>query len=179
VLAKLQPVIGEMADAFWLAAILDPDQQRDVHAVAQAMAAELLDESYVAKHILLEPPAILELDSLGSQTDRALFTQSFLLWLFYFRLAERKSPTFKHAVIVEEAQNLFLRRSDGQQSIHDLMLRQMRDLGQTLVLPDQNPSLMSTPALGNTGVTICPNLKHGDDVDAAGKALTLPRDDRD
>ena len=55
-LAKLRPVIGEMADAFWLAALLDPEQQKDMHAVAQAMAAELLDESYIGKHILLEPP---------------------------------------------------------------------------------------------------------------------------
>jgi DNA-binding MarR family transcriptional regulator len=388
-LAKLKPVIGEMADAFWLAALLDPDQQKDVHAVAQAMAAELLDESYVTRHILLEPPpgeqvkgeyplgtvvyadkprcpfglrendlpqhvlilgrsgagktnvgyllawnllrtgkpfivldwrrnynhfvsrlegkdilvfslgepeslsfnpldppsnlpinqreaylrdvvsvicttylpghqllstrgveyfflkalqflgigqekpimfndvrgyieryaalpreidwkvsadnvlfklttgpigrllnsqdartlpeildkqVILELDSLGSETDRAMFTQTFLLWLYYRRLAEGKSRTSKHVILVEEAHNLFLRREGGHQSVHDLMLRQMRDLGEALILLDQSPSLLSTPALGNTGVTICLNLKHGDDVDAAGKALTLPRE---
>lgn len=55
-LAKLRPVIGELADAFWLATILDPSQQKDMHAVAQAIAAELLDESYIGRHILLEPP---------------------------------------------------------------------------------------------------------------------------
>ena len=55
-LAKLRPVIGEMADAFWLTAVLDPARQKDIHAVAQAMAAELLDESYTSTHILLEPP---------------------------------------------------------------------------------------------------------------------------
>jgi DNA-binding MarR family transcriptional regulator len=388
-LAKLRPVIGEMADAFWLAALLDPEREKDVKAVAQAMAAELLEESYIGRHILLEPPAeehawgefplgtvvyadrpvcrfglrendlpqhllvvgrsgagktnvgywlvwnllkagkpfivldwrrnyghflnrpegkdiaafrlgedeslcfnpldpppnldrsmreaylrdivsvictsylpghhllstrgveffflkalatlgsdatkpmtfndvleyveryrtssretdwkssalnvllklttgpigrlansqgsttladildgpgILELDSVGSQTDRSAFTQAFLLWLYYYRLAEGKSRTFKHAIIVEEAHNLFLRRADNEQSVHDLMLRQMRDLGEALVLLDQSPSLLSTPALGNTGVTICLNLKHADDVEAARKALTLPRE---
>ncbi len=391
-LAKLRPVIGEMADAFWLTALLDPHQEQNIHAVAQAMAAELLDESYVRKHILLEPPprdkaegryplgavvyadkslhpfglregdmpqhiailgrsgagktnvayllvwsllkagkpfiildwrgtykhflnrpeyenihlfslgqdeslcfnpldppsnlpdsqreaylrdivsvitttylpghhllstrgveyfflkalyllgaerdkpvtfndifnyikgynadsrekdwkvsalnilfklttgpigrltnsdgptnladildrpAILELLSLGSETDRALFTQTFLLWLYYYRLAEGKSPTFKHAVIIEEAHNLFLRRPGAEQSVHDLMLRQMRELGESLILLDQNPSLLTIPALGNTGVSICLNLKHGDDVEAAGKALTLPRENWD
>lgn len=44
---------------------------------------------------------------------------------------------------------------------------------------DQNPSLLSRPSLGNTGMTICLNLKHGDDLEAAGKALTLPRDQWD
>jgi len=53
----------------------------------------------------------------------------------------------------------------------------MRDLGEALILLDQNPSMLTTPALGNTGVTICLNLKHADDLEAAGKALTLPRDE--
>ena len=56
------------------------------------------------------------------------------------------------------------------------MLRQMRDLGEAPILFDQDPSLLSTLALGNTGVTICLNLKHGEDVEVAGKALTLPRE---
>jgi len=389
-LSKLRPVIRELADAFWLTTLLDPDQQKDVHAVAQAMAAELLDESYTGKHILLEPPpaqsakgkyplgtviyanrpmgvfglrendlpqhllilgrsgagktnvgywlvwnllragkpfivldwrknyrhflnrpegkdillftlgedeslsfnplnpppnlsqsqreayirdvvsvicttylpgyhllstrgveyfflkslellnndnvkpltfndirlymegyktrsremdwkvsaenilfklttgpigrlmnstdvstinnilndpVIMELDSLGSETDRSMFTQTFMLWLYYYRLAEGKSRTFKHALIIEEAHNIFLQSSDSRQSVHDVMIRQMRDLSQALILLDQNPSLLSIPSLGNTSVTICLNLKHGEDVKAAGKALTLPPED--
>jgi hypothetical protein len=125
---------------------------------------------------VLNRPVILELPNLGSETDRAMFTRTFLLWLYYLRLAEGKSPAFKHAVIVEEAHNLFLRRPGGEESVSDLMLRQMRELGEALVLLDQNPSLLTVPSLGNTGVTICLNLKHGDDVEAAGKALTLPRE---
>lgn len=128
---------------------------------------------------ILDKPAILELLHLGSETDRSLFTQTFLLWLYHYRLAEGKSLTFKHVVIVEEAHNLFLRRPGAEQSVHDLMLRQMRELGEGLVLLDQNPSLLTIPALGNTGVTICLNLKHGDDVEAAGKAMTLPRENWD
>jgi len=55
-LAKLRPVIGEMADAFWLSSLFDPEQQQDIHAVAKAMAAELLGETYGEGQILLEPP---------------------------------------------------------------------------------------------------------------------------
>jgi len=97
---------------------------------------------------ILQRPAILEVDSLGSETDRAFFTQALLLWLFYHRLAEGKSATSKHVVVVEEAHNLFLRRSGVDQSVHDLMLRQMRGLGEGLVLLDQCPSLLTTAALG-------------------------------
>jgi hypothetical protein len=125
---------------------------------------------------ILDKQAILELDSLGSRTDRSAFTQSLLLWLYYYRLTEGKTISFKHAFIVEEAHNLFLKTKNGDQPLNDYVMRQMRDLGQSLVLLDQNPSLISIPALGNTGTTICLNLKHGDDVEAAGKALTLPKE---
>jgi len=388
-LAKLRPVIGEMADAFWLATLLDPSQEKDVHAVAQALAAELLDESYITKHILLEPPpadkvkaryplgtvvyadrpicwfglreqdlpqhiailgrsgagktnvaylvvrnllkagsafmvmdwrgtykhflnrpegknmlsfalgeeksicfnplqppsnlapniteaylrdiisticttylpghhllstrgveyfflkaidlpianmdrplsfndirnymerykanyrekdwkasalnilfklttgpigrlvnsdcyttlekvlnkpVVLELAGLGSETDRAFFTQTFLLWLYYYRLSQGKSKSLKHVLIIEEAHNVFLKRPGFEQTVPDYTLRQFRELGQSLVLLDQNPSLLSIPSLGNTGVTIALNLKHWTDIEAAGKALTLPRD---
>ena len=128
-------------------------------------------------HSLLSRQAILEVDALGSQTDRSAFAQTLLTWLFYHRLAEGKSTTSKHVLVIEEAHQCFLRRRDAEQSIPDLMLRQMRDLGQAIVLLDQCPSLLSTPALGNTSATICLALKHADDLDAAGKALTLPRNE--
>jgi hypothetical protein len=135
-------------------------------------------EGVVTVKDILDRPVILELDGLGSESDRALFTQALMLWLYYYRMAEGRSKLFKHVLFVEEAHNLFL-RAGGKQSVHDLMLRQMRDLGEALVLFDQNPSLLSTPSLGNTGVTICLNLKHGEDVEAAGRALTLPRENWD
>ena len=118
------------------------------------------------------------LSGLGSQTDRATFAKALLIWLFYHRLAEGKSRTSKHVLLIEEAHQCFRRRHDGEQSVPDLMLRQMRDLGQGIVLLDPNPSLLSVPALGNTATTICLNLKHADDLEAAGKALTLPHHER-
>jgi hypothetical protein len=389
-LAKLRPVIGEMADAFWLSTLLDPNQEKDIHAVAQALAAELLDESYVGKHVLLEPPpkdkvcgdyplgsviyadkpvcslalreddlqqhvailgrsgsgktnlsyilvyhllnvgkpftvldwrgtykhflnrpegknillltlgeekspsfnllappgnlslnmseaylrdivsivgktylpghhllttkgveyfflkaldfykmfnkpvtfkdirgyvdkysadrrerewkittldvlfklttgpmgrlmnsesninlsdiferpVILELTGLGSETDRSFFTQSLFLWLYYHRLAQGRSERVRHVTIIEEAHNLFLKNSGNQQSIHDFVLRQLRELGESVVLLDQNPSLLSIPVLGNCGTMIALNLRHMSDADAAGKALTLPHENR-
>lgn len=128
---------------------------------------------------ILDGPVVLELSGLGSETDRRLFSQAFLLWLYYYRLAEGRSTSFKHALIIEEAHNLFLKRGGEAHSIHDFIMRQMRDLGEALILLDQNPSLLSTPSLGNTGVTICLNLKHADDVTAAAKALTLQRENWD
>ncbi|HKJ89217.1 MAG TPA: DUF87 domain-containing protein, partial [Gammaproteobacteria bacterium] len=128
---------------------------------------------------ILTTPVILEMDSLGNENDRNMFVRTFLLWLYYHRLTEPKSPSSKHVLVIEEAHHLFLRRQHDSQSLFNSMVRQFRDLGQGLVLMDQNPSLLSVPALGNTGTSIILNLKHSDDLAAAGKALSLPPDDWD
>ena len=35
--------------------LLDPTRARDIEAVAQVLAAELLEEGHIGKHLLLEP----------------------------------------------------------------------------------------------------------------------------
>jgi hypothetical protein len=127
---------------------------------------------------IFERPVILELTGLGSETDRSFFTQALFLWLYYHRLAQGRAGGVRHVTIIEEAHNLFLRNSGNEQSIHDFVLRQLRELGESVVLLDQNPSLLSIPVLGNCGTTIALNLKHMSDVEAAGKALTLPHENR-
>jgi len=46
-------------------------------------------------------------------------------------------------------------------------------LGESVVLVDQHPSLISVPALGNTYTTIAMNLRHRSDVNAVGGAMLL------
>ncbi len=123
---------------------------------------------------ILDKPVIMELDGIGSESDRSVFTQSLLLWLYYYRLSEGRTTPFKHVLFIEEAHSFFLRHTTPGHGIHDLMLRQIRDLEQSMMLFDQNPSLLSTPALGNSGVTICLNLKHSADIQEAAKSLPLP-----
>ena len=135
-------------------------------------------DAYGTLSDLLHRSVILEIDALGNQADRAAFVNALLLWLYYHRLAEGRSQRCKHVLFIEEAHHCFLRHPHGHHSLPELMLRQMRDLGQALVLIDQNPSLLSVPALGNTATTVCLNLNHADDVDTAGRALTLPEEQR-
>ncbi len=147
-----------------------------LHRLTTGPVGQLLNCTGPGLTTLLDRPVVLELDALGSESDRALLMHTLLLWLYYHRLSEGKSSSLRHLLVVEEAHNVFL-RTKGSQTIPDAMIRQMRDLGQGLVLLDQNPSLLSVPALGNTGTTFCMNLKHGDDIAAAGKSLSLPRED--
>ena len=98
---------------------------------------------------LLKRRVILELDSLGSPKDKSFLIQSLLLWIFRHRLKERERNAFKHAIFIEEA-NSCLRRIPGSIAVHDLVMMQIRKLGESVVLIGEHPSEMSRQTLGNT-----------------------------
>ncbi len=115
---------------------------------------------------LLDKNVILELDGLVND-DKVFFIESLLLWIHHYRLAEGKREVFKHAIIIEEAHHILLKKKQelaGSESVTDTILREIRELGEAITLIDQHPSLISVPALGNTYCTIAFNLKHRSDV---------------
>jgi hypothetical protein len=58
-------------------------------------------------------------------------------------------------------------------------LREIRELGEAIVLIDQHPSLISIPALGNSYTTITMNLKHRLDVNAVAAAMLMKDEDNE
>ncbi len=130
---------------------------------------------------LLNQNVILELDSL-TNADKTFTIESLLLWIHHYRLTQPDRETFKHAMIIEEAHHILLKRSgagSGGEAITDTILREIRELGEGIVLVDQHPSLISIPAMGNTYATICMNLKHRSDVNAAGGAMLIDNEERE
>ncbi|MBA7490514.1 hypothetical protein ES702_01052 [subsurface metagenome] len=124
---------------------------------------------------LLKKNVILELDAL-TNSDKIFFIESLLLWIHHYRLAQGKRETFKHAIILEEAHHILLKQkqeSKGGEAITDTILREIRELGESVILIDQHPSLISIPALGNTYCTIAMNLKHRSDVNIAADCMLL------
>ena len=127
---------------------------------------------------ILDKNVILELDAL-TQSDKTFFIQSALLYLHHKRMAEERREDFKHAIIIEEAHHILSdeRRSlVGGQSVMDIIFREIREFGESLILLDQHPSKISLYALGNTYCTICMNLKHKTDINAMGQCLLLDKD---
>lgn len=127
---------------------------------------------------LLTTNAVLELDALTS-SDKTFFVETLLLWIHHFRLQEQKRETLKHIVVIEEAHNVLLKRKQGKENVMDVTLREIRELGEGLILIDQHPSLISVPSLGNTHTTIAMNLKHGADVAALSQAMLLRPDEKE
>ena len=54
-----------------------------------------------------------------------------------------------------------------------MLLREIRELGESIICLDQHPSLISKPALGNTYTTFAMNLKHRGDIAMIQDSLLL------
>lgn len=58
----------------------------------------------------------------------------------------------------------------------DIIFREIREFGVSLILLDQHPSKISLYAIGNTYCTICMNLKHKTDINAVAQCLLLDKE---
>ena len=130
---------------------------------------------------LLNKQVILELDAL-TNADKTFLIESLLLWIHHYRMGEESREIFKHAVIIEEAHHILLRKkqeSTGEETVTDIILREIRELGEAVICIDQHPSLISKPALGNTYTTFAFNLKHRGDLAMMQDCLLLDSEQTD
>lgn len=124
---------------------------------------------------LLDKNVVLELDAL-TNADKIFLIESLLLWIHHYRLNEKNRENFKHCIIIEEAHHILLRKkteTTGEESVTDVILREIRELGESIIVLDQHPSLISKPALGNTFATFVFNLKHRSDTAMIQDSLHL------
>lgn len=124
---------------------------------------------------------VFELDALPDDA-KTFFIETILAWLHQYRLNQPSREVAKHAIVIEEAHHVLLKRKDyhvEQESTMDIIFREIRELGEALIIFDQHPSLISKPALGNTGTTLLMRLKHADDVRAGADAVLLKMNERD
>ena len=143
----------------------------DIGAVVNVTTQTPLEE-------LLRQYVILELDAL-TNSDKTFLIETLLLWIHHYRLQEPGREQFKHAIIIEEAHHVLLRKKESREAIPDIILREIRELGESVIIIDQHPSLVSIPSLGNTYSTIAMNLKHARDVATIADAMLLDQKDRE
>ena len=135
------------------------------------------DNNKSIEHIL-DKSVILELDAL-TQSDKTFFVEAAMLYLHHRQIREEKREEFQKCVIIEEAHHVLSdeRRSlVGGQSMMDIIFREIREMGISLVLLDQHPSKISLSALGNTNCTIAMNLKHRSDINAMSQCMLLDKE---
>jgi DNA-binding MarR family transcriptional regulator len=122
---------------------------------------------------------VLELDSLDN-SDKSFFIEIILQWIRDWTLASSSRESLKGVIVLEEAHHVLNReksRKLGTETVMDLLFREIRELGISIVYADQHPSLVSYPALGNTSTHVYLNLgldtQHSSDVQDASSMLGL------
>ena len=160
----------------WLASAL-----RAIATLCFGEMDRILNTGHYPINQLLEKNVILEVDAL-TDSAKIFLTEALLLWIHHYRMAEGKREEWKHTTIIEEAHHILskkLQMISGTETITDIILREIREFGESLIIVDQDPSLLSIPALGNTYATLCFNLKAGNDVNVMRSVLNLSFQDKD
>jgi hypothetical protein len=122
---------------------------------------------------LLNKKVILELDGL-SGSDQAFVIGSLLLWIYHYRMREPEREQLKHFIIIEEAHHLFLKTAK-EEDIADIIMREIRELGEAMIIIDQHPSRISISALGNLSTKFALTLSLNQDIYAVSNAMLLDK----
>ena len=77
---------------------------------------------------------------------------------------------------VEEAHHILLRSKQeriGVETVTDVILREIRELGESIIIVNLHPSLISSTAIGNAYCTISMILKYRNDLNVIDDCLLL------
>ncbi|MEW5911313.1 MAG: DUF87 domain-containing protein [Thermodesulfobacteriota bacterium] len=127
---------------------------------------------------LLNSDIVMELDAL-SDADKVFFTEALLLWIYEYRKNEGKREKFKHAIVIEEGHHILSsekEKHEGQETIMETCLRQIREFGEAVIVLDQEPSKLSESIKANTYCKITFNLGNGKDILDISSCLQLTQD---
>ena len=127
---------------------------------------------------LLNNYIIMELDAL-SDSDKVFFSEALLLWIYEYRKNEAKREKFKHAIIIEEGHHILSsekEKHEGQETIMETCLRQIREFGEAVIVLDQEPSKLSESIKANTYCKITFNLGNGKDILDISSCLQLAKE---
>ncbi|MCK4650169.1 ATP-binding protein [Candidatus Pacearchaeota archaeon] len=129
---------------------------------------------------LLDKKIIMELSSLGG-VEKTFFCEFILTYIYKLEKA-KQNPTsheFNHAIIVDEAHNIFLKKRTNfaNETITDMIYREMREYGTSLICLDQHISKISDTVKGNSACHIAFQQQLPQDIQDISE-ITQLRDSR-
>jgi len=127
---------------------------------------------------LLQGRTILELDGLSDAAKKFLMP-CICLWLFQSQISSSRREKLSLVLIIEEAHHvLYKKEGRSSESALEALLRQCREIGISMIIVDQHPSLVSSVVQGNCYTTIFLNLKDPSDISKAGSIASLGEDQK-
>ncbi|MBU2577143.1 MAG: DUF87 domain-containing protein [Nanoarchaeota archaeon] len=129
---------------------------------------------------LLDKKVIFELNSLGN-IEKKFFCEFVLTYIYKLKKAEQNHVRngFDHAIIVDEAHNIFLKKPTNfsNESVTDMIYREMREYGTSLICLDQHISKISDTVKGNSACHIAFQQQLPQDIQDVSDIMQL-RDQR-
>ena len=106
---------------------------------------------------LLRKKVLFELNSLGN-IEKKFFCEFILTYIYKLKKAKQSNSNgaFEHAILVDEAHNIFLKDKTKfvNESVTDMIYREMREYGTSLICLDQHISKLSDTVKGNSACHI-------------------------
>ena len=131
---------------------------------------------------VLHEPVILEMDLLN-QSEQTFLSEVLLLYVIHLRMnqnAHRES--LQHAIIIEEAHHLLRAPpsvGDGSEPVIHTTLREVRELGESIILATQNSSIVPVAVFGNQATTLAFHTKHQKDLTSTSQGMLLKDEAKD
>ncbi|MFA5060852.1 MAG: DUF87 domain-containing protein [Candidatus Pacearchaeota archaeon] len=114
-------------------------------------------EGSISVEDLLDKKVVMELNALGN-VEKKFFCEFILTYIYKLKKARQNqiSRGFDHAIIVDEAHNIFLKKPTNfsNESVTDMIYREMREYGTSLICLDQHISKISDTVKGNSACHI-------------------------
>ncbi len=106
---------------------------------------------------LLDKKIIMELNSLGG-VEKTFFCEFILTYIYKLKKARQDHANhgFDHVILVDEAHNIFLKKPTNftNETTTDMIYREMREYGTSLICLDQHISKISDTVKGNSACHI-------------------------
>ncbi len=129
---------------------------------------------------LLGRKVLFELNSLNN-SEKKFFCEFILLYLYkYLKVNQHEAKEqFKFAILVDEAHNVFLKDRPNfiKESVTDMVYREIREFGASLICLDQHISKLSDTVAGNSATNVAFQQILPDDVEGVASLMQI-RDKR-
>jgi hypothetical protein len=125
---------------------------------------------------LFNKKAIFELNSL-SNVEKKFFCEFILTYIYKYKKAKQNKieDKFNHAILVDEAHNVFLKNKTHfvSESVTDMVYREMREYGTSLICLDQHVSKLSDTVTGNSACHIAFQQQLPEDIENISSLMQL------
>jgi len=134
------------------------------------------DKSSLTIDELLGKKVVFELNSL-SNIEKQFFCGFLLTYIYKLKKGNQQSYSerFQHAIIVDEAHNIFLKERPHfiKESVTDLVYREIREYGTSLICLDQHISKLSDTVAGNSACNVAFQQMLYQDVETVSGIMQL------